>query len=102
MAAEESERTGGVALPQLKAAWVAVLDELERRNRTAWLALFDARLAALEHDTVTLDFADREKFAGAHGFELDARPDFFDALSEACEAVLHVHLRFIAQAPLRP
>jgi hypothetical protein len=83
-----------VDIPTLKAQWVSVLDELERSNRTAWLALFDSRLASIDAGVVTLDFADREKFAGAHGFELGSRPDFLDALSDACESVLGVRLSF--------
>jgi hypothetical protein len=83
-------------LAQLKAQWVAVLDELERSHRTAWLALFDARLASLADGVVTLDFADREKFAGSHGFELDSRPDFLDALADACEQATGHRLRFVS------
>ena len=83
-----------VDLLSLKSRWVAVLDELERENRTAWLALFDARLAGCSDDRVTLDFADREKFAGAHGFELQNRPDFLDALADACFKVTGQRLQF--------
>lgn len=83
-----------VDLASLKLQWVAVLDELERANRTAWLALFDARLAGATDTTVTLDFADREKFAGAHGFELQNRPDFLDALTAACLVVTGQQLHF--------
>lgn len=88
-----------IDLHGLKARWLEVLDELERDNRTAWLALFDARLADVRDAVVHLDFADREKFAGAHGFELDKRPDFLEALSSACEAVLGERLLFTMDPP---
>lgn len=81
-------------LSALKSRWVEVLDHLERTNRTAWLAVFDARLASVSGSTVHLDFSDREKFAGAHGFELNQRPDFLEALSDSCSAITGQQLRF--------
>lgn len=53
-------------LGALKAVWVDVLDDLERNDRIAWLAFFDARLAALDGDLLTLDFSDSAKLAGGH------------------------------------
>lgn len=50
----------------MKSRWVDVLDHLERTDRVAWLAFFDARLATLEAAVLTLDFSDPDKFAGGH------------------------------------
>lgn len=83
---------GGPSVEQLRRQWLAVLDLLERTNRTAWLALFDARLSHVEDATLWLDFADRDKFAGAHTFDVGERPDFTDALSDAVESVAGVRL----------
>lgn len=71
----------------LKAQWNDVLYDLEANNRTAWLALFDGRLASVENDVLTLDFSDATKFAGAHEFERAARPDFLIALAESVSRV---------------
>lgn len=74
-------------LPTLKAQWVAILDDLEVANRTAWLALFDGRLMRVTPSTVVLDFSDATKMAGTHTFERARRPAFLDALAEAIERV---------------
>jgi hypothetical protein len=74
-------------LPALKSQWVAILDDLEVANRTAWLALFDGRLMRVTTSTVVLDFSDATKMAGTHTFERARRPAFLDALSDAIERV---------------
>jgi hypothetical protein len=74
-------------LPGLKTRWVTVLDDLEVANRTAWLALFDGRLARVEDSTVVLDFSDATKLAGTHTFERARRPQFLDALADSIERV---------------
>ncbi len=83
-------------LPALRLRWLEILDELERAHRTAWLALFDARVSRWEGDggdsTVWLDFADRDKFAGAHTFDVLSRADFLSALSDAIQAVIGVQV----------
>lgn len=48
----------------LRARWSDVLDHLERTDRMAWIAFFDARLAKLEGATLHLDFSDSRKFSG--------------------------------------
>lgn len=75
------------SLAQLKARWNDVLDDLEQQNRTAWLALFDGRLAEVDGTTLVLDFADATKLAGVHGFERDRRPQFADALADSVARV---------------
>lgn len=85
-------------LALLRARWLEVLDELERAHRTAWLALFDARLAEIHAGTVVLDFADRDKFAGAHTFDVSSRPDYLDALAAATSASLGVQVTFTVKS----
>ena len=53
-------------LSELKGRWNEVLDELEATDRIAWLAFFDARLAAFDGDILTLDFSDASKFQEGH------------------------------------
>ena len=53
-------------LVELKGRWNEVLDELESTDRIAWLAFFDARLADLNDDVLTLDFSDATKFQDGH------------------------------------
>ena len=53
-------------LIELKGCWNEVLDELEATDRIAWLAFFDARLADLTDDVLTLDFSDATKFQDGH------------------------------------
>jgi hypothetical protein len=74
-------------LPALKAQWVAVLDDLEVANRTAWLALFDGRLMRVTDELVVLDFSDATKMAGTHTFERARRPSFLTAMSDSIERV---------------
>ena len=71
----------------LKARWIEVLDDLETHHRTAWLALFDGRLASLEDGVLTLDFSDASKMAGTHGYERAAKPHFADELAASINRV---------------
>lgn len=87
----------GTTLQLLRSRWLEVLDELERSHRTAWLALFDARLAALNGSVVTLDFSDRDKFAGAHTFDVATRPDYLDALAVAVSTRLGLNVSFTVE-----
>lgn len=80
----------------IKAQWNDVLYDLEAHHRTAWLALFDGRLASLDDGVLTLDFSDATKFSGAHEFERASRPDFLDALADSVERVTGERLRVIA------
>ena len=95
-------RDPGADISVLRLRWLEVLDVLEQSHRTAWLALFDARLSRLEADTrpptLWLDFADREKFAGAHTFDVSSRPDFLTALSDAIESVIGVQVAVAVQS----
>jgi hypothetical protein len=75
-------------LAELKMRWIEVLDDLEVHHRTAWLALFDGRLASLVDGVLTLDFSDASKMAGTHGYERAAKPHFAEELAASIERVM--------------
>lgn len=61
-------------LAQLRQQWNAVLDQLERIDRIAWISFFDARLAEFDGQVLHLDFSDSRKLGSAHEFtEIRAR-----------------------------
>jgi hypothetical protein len=82
----------------LKARWIEVLDDLETTHRTAWLALFDGRIASVSATEVVLDFSDASKMAGMHGFERAAKPQFLTALEDSIERVTGQRLRVVVTA----
>jgi hypothetical protein len=55
-------------LGELRSRWNDVLDYVEKEDRVVWLAFFDARLASLEENVLTLDFSDSRKFGAAHEY----------------------------------
>ena len=57
-----------LSLAELRAQWNQVLDHLESRDRIAWIAYFDARLADFDGQTLILDFSDARKLAGGHEY----------------------------------
>ena len=71
-------------LLELKGRWNEVLDELEATNRVAWLVFFDARLASLSNETLTLDFSDATKFPDGH----DLKSAVSNVSSESLVAVI--------------
>lgn len=87
-----------IDLPELKMRWLEVLDDLEVHHRTAWLALFDGRLASLEDGVLTLDFSDASKMAGTHGYERATKPHFADELAASIERVTgsRIEVRIVA------
>ncbi len=82
----------------LKSRWIEVLDDLERTHRTAWLALFDGRIAAVTEDEVVLDFSDASKMAGMHGYERAAKPQFAEALAASIERVTGARRQVVVTA----
>jgi hypothetical protein len=82
----------------LKACWIEVLDDLETTHRTAWIALFDGRIASVTETDVVLDFSDASKMAGMHGFERAAKPQFLSALEESIERVTGHRRRVVVTA----
>ena len=79
-------------LLELKSVWNDVLDELEATNRIAWLAFFDARLASLENQVLTLDFSDASKFKDGHDLKSSVSNDTFEALLAAIKKVTGLSL----------
>lgn len=71
------------SLPTLKAQWNLILDKVLAEDRISWLAFFDARLASLEGETLTLDFQDSQKFGGRHDFSSARNQRQMELLSNA-------------------
>jgi hypothetical protein len=82
----------------LKARWIEVLDDLETSHRTAWLALFDGRLARIDDGTLSLDFSDATKLASNHGFERANKPQFAVAMADSIERVTGQRLEVVITA----
>ena len=74
-------------LLELKGRWNEVLDELEATDRIAWLVFFDARLADLDDDVLTLDFSDATKFQDGHDLKSTVSENIHKALIAAIEKV---------------
>ena len=84
-------------LPQLKERWNDVLDALERDNRIAWLAFFDARLVRFENNELTLSFADAEKLSGAHDYSYVRKESHRTALESAIKEIFGVSIAIIIE-----
>ena len=56
-------------LSDIRARWNEVLDVLEKTDRIAWLAYFDARLESFDNGRLTLDFSDAGKLAAGHDYQ---------------------------------
>ncbi len=84
-------------LNQLKVRWNEILDELERNNRIAWLAYFDARLVSIDNNVLRLSFVDAEKLAGAHNYSAVRKPELKAALESAISQVLGISLAIIVE-----
>ena len=82
-------------LTTLKSQWNQVLDLLLERNRIAWLAFFDARLAALDENSLTLNFSDSKKLGGEHDFIAQRNPRHTEELITCIEEVTGLHLEII-------
>lgn len=82
-------------LAKLKSKWNDVLDLLERRDRVAWIAYFDARLASLDENVLTLQFIDAEKLSGAHDYKATRNDRIRGALEIAIKEVTGNEVRVI-------
>jgi len=89
-------------LAMLKMRWIEILDDLERDHRTAWLALFDGRLASLSDGVLVLDFSDASKMAGTHGYERATKPHFAVELAESIRRVTGLDLTVRIVADVAP
>jgi len=87
-----------LTLAELKSRWNEVLYDLEAQHRTAWLAMFDGRLARLEEGVLTLDFSDATKLSGGHGYERANKPHFVTELADAIERVTGQRLEVVLTA----
>jgi hypothetical protein len=79
---------------QLRAGWTEVLDRLERKDRIAWLAFFDARLASLSGSTLVLDYSDSRKLASNHEYS-SIRNEHRLALKDSIQEVFGIALEIV-------
>ncbi len=78
-----------LTLNEIRSRWNEVLDHLERVNRIAWLAFFDARLESFDNGRLTLDFSDPTKLAMGHDYS-DARGRLAPQLQSVIRDVLGI------------
>ena len=76
-----------ISLVQLKESWNDVLDRVERANRVAWLAYFDARLVSLEDGVLLVDFSDPAKLSGGHDYSSSRSANLRAVLEKSIEEV---------------
>lgn len=80
-----------LSLPQLRSRWNDVLDHLERHDRIAWIAYFDARLAEFDGAKISLDFSDARKFSGGHEYS-PTREKLQNSLITSIKAILDLEI----------
>jgi len=80
-----------------KDRWNEVLDALERENRIAWLAFFDARLVSFDNNQLKLSFVDAEKLSGAHDYSYVRKDSHRAALEEAVREIFGVSVVIITE-----
>jgi len=74
-----------------------VLDALERENRIAWLAFFDARLVSFDNNQLKLSFVDAEKLSGAHDYSYVRKDSHRAALESAVKEIFGVTIAIITE-----
>jgi hypothetical protein len=84
-------------LSTLKSRWNEVLDLLERENRIAWLAFFDARLVSLDNNNLKLSFVDAEKLSGAHDYAYVRKDSHRAALEAAIKSTFGISVAIITE-----
>ena len=84
-------------LTTLKSRWNEVLDLLERQNRVAWLAFFDARLVSFDNNQLKLSFVDAEKLSGAHDYAYVRKDSHRAALENAVKEIFGVSIAIITE-----
>jgi hypothetical protein len=80
-----------------KDRWNEVLDLLERENRIAWLAFFDARLVSFDNNQLKLSFVDAEKLSGAHDYSYVRKDSHRAALEAAIHEIFGVSVAIIIE-----
>ncbi len=78
-----------VTLSDIRQRWNEVLDLLERSNRIAWLAFFDARLDSFDNGRLVLDYSDPAKLGSGHDYSA-ARVRLAPQLQSAIRDVLGI------------
>jgi hypothetical protein len=84
-------------LSTIKGRWNEVLDLLERQNRVAWLAFFDARLVSFDNNQLKLSFVDAEKLSGAHDYAHVRKDSHRAALETAIKEIFHISVVIITE-----
>ena len=84
-------------LSTIKGRWNEVLDQLERQNRVAWLAFFDARLVSFDNNQLKLSFVDAEKFSGAHDYAHVRKDSHRAALESAIKEIFDISVAIITE-----
>ena len=77
-----------LTLEELKSEWNQVLDRVERTNRVAWLAYFDARLVSLKDGVLLVDFSDPAKLSGGHDYSSSRSTHLKAVLEKSIEEVM--------------
>jgi hypothetical protein len=80
-----------LSLPEIRDRWNDILDDLERSDRIAWIAYFDARLAEFDGHTLILDFSDARKFAGGHEYS-PTREKLQNSLKSSITHILAINI----------
>jgi len=86
-----------LTLAEIKSRWNDVLDLVERENRVAWLAFFDARLVSIDNNQLRLSFVDAEKLSGVHDFTAVRKESHRKVLEQACVEIFGVQIDIIAE-----
>lgn len=81
-------------LATLRSQWSDVLNHLERLDRMAWIAFFDARLSRLDGSTLHLDFSDSRKFGGNLDYE-NIRDRHIKSLESAIREVAGLEVKVV-------
>ena len=89
--------TSELTLQEIKSRWNDVLDLLERENRVAWLAYFDARLVSFDNNQLKLSFVDAEKLSGAHDYAYVRKDSHRAALENAVKEIFGVSVAIITE-----
>lgn len=84
-------------LSTIKGRWNEVLDLLERQNRVAWLAFFDARLVSFDNNQLKLSFVDAEKLSGAHDYAHVRKDSHRAALEAAIKEIFDISVAIITE-----
>lgn len=86
-----------LTLSEIKSRWNDVLDLVERENRVAWLAFFDARLVSFDNNQLRLSFVDAEKLSGVHDFASVRKESHRKVLEQACVEIFGEQIDIIAE-----